>query len=156
MNENINTNSSRFSIELNDRQLRALDYVCNNYSRIICGQLDTTVLKECETAWLINHEGESANFEELTKMQDAAKRCCDELVDLCWNGSRGAGHCDYSDMIFDMHSVIQHALWLAEPEEFRYKLTVAADEPSALSSEPLITVVPVKDGIGDSPIISKE
>ena len=86
-------------------------------------------------SWMMEHR---------QKTHDIVREHIRQLQELCWglkNGEyNGVGYDDFADMLFDMQKVIEHALWLDNPEESRNNFTNDAFPPEQISNEPLITV----------------
>ena len=136
----------KYTIELTERQLRGLAYACRVTDRLILGQLDFSLRECCEAAWEKRHK-DSENLIGNPKWQDMRKeveRHINELRMLCWGQEMGAlngvYYDDFADMLFDMQKVIEHALWLDNPEEIRNNFTNNAFPPEQISNEPLMTI----------------
>lgn len=137
---------AKYKIELNEKQLRALSMVCDRYSRLICGQLDLSVRECCEEAWERHNKTPEHPYGIGSKdwygMREEVERHLDELKLLCWDCGRntdyGVGYDEYADMLYDMHQVIRHQLWLDNPD--RSGITVDASSAMAFGEEELIKV----------------
>ena len=49
-----------------------------------------------------------------------------------------------SDVLFDLHQVIRHQLWLNRPEDKKSNYTVDASEAMQFAQEPLATIERIK------------
>ena len=140
----------KYIIELNEKQLQALSYVCDMYPRLIEGQLDISLQPVVEAAWEKAHPEwkDPEHNEEWWAMREKLEGQLDEMRETYWGltGGRYYGiHYDgYADMIWDMHQVIRHALWLERTEEQkeRSRWMVDAFPASQVGDEPLIEVKP--------------
>ena len=136
----------KYTIELTERQLRGLAYACRVTDRLILGQLDFSLRECCEAAWEKRHKDSEKLIDnpKWWEMRDEVERHINELRMLCWGQERGAFngvyYDDFADMLFDMQKVMEHALWLDNPEESRNNFTNDAFPPEQISNEPLITV----------------
>ena len=52
----------------------------------------------------------------------------------------GVGYDDTADILFDLHQVLRHQLWLDRPEDKKSHITVDADEAMRFGSEPLAII----------------
>lgn len=137
---------AKYKIEVNEKQLRALSMVCDRYSRLICGQLDFSVQECCEEAWERRNKTpehpHGIGSQGWYDMRREVERHLDELKLLCWDCDRiasyGVGYNEYADMLYDMHQVIRHQLWLDNPD--RSDITVDASSAMASGKEELIKV----------------
>lgn len=77
----------RFEVTMNLRQLEVLSNACDNYSRILCGQLDVGFETALEKG--IDREYETADFDRRMEIRDDARQKIDEIKMLVWNMGRG-------------------------------------------------------------------
>lgn len=65
-----------------------------------------------------------------------------ELKKIGWglerNAYYGIHYDELADLLFEMHQVMRHQLWLDNPD--RFELSVDGDEPLKLTNEPMIKV----------------
>ena len=135
MTENNKTKIKKFTITLNEKQLRLLAYACRVTDRLIIGQLDFSLQECCETAFEKLHKNDEAgkigSYMWYT-MRYVVEKSMDILRKLCWGVERSTNHGIYydedADILFDMQKVIEHALWLEEDSEKRPKYTNDAFE----------------------------
>lgn len=150
------TDEKRYIIELSEKQLRALSYVCDMYPRLIEGQghayqdlFEAAWEKRCKkaTGKMMDDEFEGG----WQKMREDAETVCNEIKrrfwDLAPNSDYGIHYDDYADMIWDMYQVMRHALWremdAAAKEMTRW--SVDAFPASQFGNEPMITVKPKEE-----------
>ena len=53
----------------------------------------------------------------------------------------GVGYDEDADVLYDLHQVIRHQLWLDRPDDKKSIATVDASEAMRFGSEPLATIV---------------
>lgn len=139
----------KYTIELDENQLREVNTALNFSLRCQIGQLDgeflTMLLHEYSVA-----QGENYSFEDESDLRVKLEALIDEIKRLVWNmspnQSKGVGHSEEVDTLIDMNEVIRHALWLnIEGEKNSY--TVDSQEPFHWNKkQPLIKVKTVSDG----------
>lgn len=135
----------KYTITVNEKQLKALSHICDMYSRIICGQLDLGMRDRCESAWERDHKNEDGSTpigsEDWYAMRNEVEYHLNALKKLCWdcdkNCDYGIGYDDYADMLYDMHQVMRHEVWKENGEK---SYTVDAYEPLKHGKEELIDV----------------
>ena len=129
-------NKHIYQLSLTEKQARALSFVCDQYSRLIEGQ-DFAYQELFEGAW--EHRCLEATGERMSddwdggwqNMRQDAENMANLIKARFWalrpNELHGIGYDDYADMLFDIHRVIRHQLWLDNPK--RSMMTVDADNP---------------------------
>lgn len=150
----MNKKQRKYKIELTEHQLRILSFVCDQYSRLICGQ-GWEYQQLFEAAW--ERRAKEATGNAMDKefeggwyaMREQAERIVNQIKALFWgmapNAHYGIHYDKTADLLFEMHQVIRHQLWLDTPENERSRLTVDASEAMTLTDEPLIKVEQIKD-----------
>lgn len=135
-----------YQLELTERQARILSSVCDQFGRLICGQ-DWFYQKLLEAAW--EKRCKKATGKTMDKdwdggwsaMRDEAEKLCKDAKKRFWgldsNVMNGIGYDETSDILFDLHQVIRHQLWLDRPDKDKSRMTVDSDEPMRHGSEPL-------------------
>ena len=82
-------------------------------------------------------------------MRDKAELVVNQIKALFWNmepnAHYGIRYDKTADLLFEMHQVIRHQLWLDKPEDKRQKWTVDASEAMKLTDEPLIKIEQIKE-----------
>lgn len=77
-------------------------------------------------------------------MRERAENVCKDIKadfwGLNWNANYGIHYDNTADIIWDMHCVIRHALWLADENPEKSRFTVDAFPAVCVGDEPLITV----------------
>jgi hypothetical protein len=77
-------------------------------------------------------------------MRHDAERLCKEIKQRFWglesNAMYGVHYDDTADVLFDLHQVLRHQLWLDRPETEKSHITVDADEAMRFGSEPLAII----------------
>ena len=139
----------KYIIELTEKQLRILNRACNMYSRLIEGQ-DFAYQELFEAAWEKNCEKETG--EKINEswdggwynMRDDAEELSNKIKKRFWGLNAGANYGvkydEESDMLYDMHQVMRHQLYLDNPNPDKPKYIVDADEPISFGTEPLIKI----------------
>lgn len=130
-----------YSLELTKRQAQILSYACDQFSRLICGQ-DLSFQNLMEEAW--EKRSKDATGDSIDKdfeggwydMRRDAERICKEIKKKFWNmpsnAHYGVHYDDTADILFDIHQVIRHQLWLDQPCD--QKLTFTVDASKAMKS----------------------
>lgn len=138
-----------YTLHLTKKQAEILSYACDQFSRLICGQ-DWSYQDLFEAAW--ERRAIEATGERMSKDYDCGWReMRSETEDLCkrikkryWgldsNAMYGIHYDDTADLLFDIHQVIRHQLWLDRPEDQKSHVTVDSDRPFQISAEPLATI----------------
>ena len=77
-------------------------------------------------------------------MRDDAERISKQIKKRFWNlesrAMYGIHYDDTADILFALHTVLRHQLWLDRPEDKKSHITVDSDEPIQLGSEPLAKI----------------
>lgn len=144
-----------YNIQVTKRQLEVLSQTCDAYMRLICGQpMDLQNLME--DAW--EKHCKKATGDRFDKewqggwynARKNAEKISNEIRDKFWfcgpSSWYGLGYDEMADILFDIHQVLRHQLFLDKtPEEKEnLKWTVSADTPIAFSKEPLVKVTRIK------------
>lgn len=139
----------KYNLKLTERQAKLLSWGCDNLCRIICGQ-DWTYRDFMKEAWEKRcKEATGQRFDEewdggWQNMHEDAEKMTKEMKKRFWgldgNAMYGLGYDDTSDILFDIHQVIRHQLWLDKPEDERSNFTVDSDNPMKSGSEPLAEI----------------
>ena len=144
----------KYKIELTEHQLRILSFVCDQYSRLICGQ-GWEYQQLFEAAW--ERRAKEATGNAMDKefeggwyaMREQAEQTVNQIKALFWgmepNAHYGIYYDKTADLLFEMHQVIRHQLWLDTPEDERSRWTVDASEAMTLTDEPLIKVEQIEE-----------
>jgi len=135
-----------YQLELTERQAKLLSYACDRLSRIICGQ-DWTYQEFFEEAWekrCKEATGSSMDKEwdgGWSAMRDEAEAWCKVIKKRFWglesNALYGIHYDDTADILFSLHTVIRHQLWLDGDRQFH---GVDSDKPTQLGTEPLAVI----------------
>ena len=135
-----------YQLELTERQAKLLSYACDRLSRIICGQ-DWTYQEFMEEAWekrCKKATGSSMDKEwdgGWSNMRAEAEDLCKQIKKRFWNldsnAMYGIHYDDTADILFALHTVIRHQIWLDGDRSFH---GVDSDEPVMLGSEPLAVI----------------
>lgn len=138
-----------YNLQLTEQQAKLLSYACDQFSRLICGQ-DWSYQELFEAAWEKRCKEETGNFMDkewengwYNMRQDAemfAKQIKRRFWNLESNAMYGVHYDDTADVLFDIHCVIRHQLWLDRPESERSNITVDASEAMQFGSEPLAII----------------
>ena len=138
-----------YTLELTKRQAELLSYACDRFSRLIEGQ-DWTFQELFEEAWERRAKEATGNFMDKefeggwSNMREEAEAFAKNIKKRFWscesNVMYGIHYDDVSDILFAIHTVIRHQLWLDRPEENKSHITVDSDEPMRIGSEPLAII----------------
>ena len=135
-----------YTLTLTERQAKLLSYACDRLSRIICGQ-DWTYKEFMEEAWEKRCKQATGNFMDKewdggwSAMRDEAETICKDIKRRFWglesNAMYGIHYDDTADILFDLHQVIRHRLWL---DGDRKHIGVDSYTPMRFGDEPLATI----------------
>ena len=135
-----------YQLELTERQAKLLSYACDRLSRIICGQ-DWTYQEFFEEAWekrCKEATGSSMDKEwdgGWSAMRAETEELCKKIKAKYWglvaNAMYGIHYDDTADILFSLHTVIRHQIWLDGERQFH---GVDSDEPTKVGTEPLATI----------------
>lgn len=135
-----------YQLELTERQAKLLSYACDRLSRIICGQ-DWTYQEFMEEAWEKRCKEATGNSMDKewdggwSEMREDAEEICKKIKKRFWgmdsNAMYGIHYDDTADILFALHTVIRHQIWLDGDRSFR---GVDSDEPMHLGTEPLAVI----------------
>ena len=128
-------NDKKFTITLNERQLKILAYACRVTNRLIIGDLDFSLQECCEKAFEKLHKndekgeigGDEWNFMRfmVTQLMQTVRR-------MCWGVEHGQaygiGYDKTADILLDMSKVMEHALWLEKDPKERRNTTIGMFE----------------------------
>lgn len=142
----MNESKHIYRLELTERQAKLLSYACDRLSRIICGQ-DGTYQEFFEEAWekrCKEATGKSMDKEwdgGWSNMRAEAEELCKQIKRKYWgldgNAMYGIHYDDTADILFALHMVIRHQIWLDGDRSFH---GVDSDIPTQLGKEPLATI----------------
>ena len=145
----MNDDKHIYTLELTKRQAELLSYACDQFSRCIEGQ-DNAFQELMEAAWEKRCKKATGNGMDKEfdggwyKMRHDAEELCKLMKKRFWNCDAntmyGIHYDDTADILFSIHTVIRHQLWLDRPEERRSTITVDADEGFKIGSEPLAII----------------
>lgn len=134
----------QFEITLNKRQMQVLSAACDNYSRILCGQLDVGLEDTIERG--LDREYTTATLDKKFEIRDTIRDKLAEIKMLVWNMGRGASYGvnydDDADLLFDIHQVLRHHLWKLNPN--RLSCVNSATQGFPFGKEPFVTVKTLK------------
>lgn len=146
--EKDNKNKPVYRLELTERQARLLSYACDQFSRLICGQ-DMAFQDLMEAAWekrckeAVGGHGMDKEWDGgWYNMRHDAEEICRNIKKRFWGLDRqslyGVHYDETADILFDIHCVIRHQLWLDRPDEDKSTMTVDAFEAMQFGKEPLV------------------
>lgn len=151
-------NSKQYCITLNERQVRLLSYACDQFSRLICGQ-DMEFQQLMEAAWekrckeatgkMMDKECDGGWYAMRAEAESICKAIKSRFWGLEYNALYGINYDDTADILFDIHQVLRHQLWLDKPDENKSSITVDAGSAMQFGSEPLITIKPINSNEND-------
>ena len=138
-----------YKITLTKRQVRLLSYVCDQFSRLICGQ-DRSFQELMEAAWERRCKEATGNMMDKqweggwSHMRAEAEGLCNYIKKRFWglesNALHGIHYDQTADILWDIHQVLRHQLWLDKPDEDKPTITVDASEAMRVGDEPLIKI----------------
>ena len=138
-----------YQITLTKRQVQLLSYACDQFSRLICGQ-DWSFQELMEAAWerrckeatgkMIDKEWEGGWGDMRFEAEDLCKYIKKRFWGLESNALYGIHYDLTADMLYDIHQVLRHQLWLDRPDEDKSTVTVDASEAMRVGEEPLINI----------------
>lgn len=138
-----------YQVTLTKRQVQLLSYVCDQFSRLICGQ-DWPYQEMMEAAW--ERRCKEATGKMMDKqwdggwsnMRSEADNLCKYIKERFWglesNALYGINYDTTADILWDIHQVLRHQLWLDRPDEDKSTITVDASEAMRVGDEPLIKI----------------
>jgi|SRR5699024_456710 len=139
----------KYTIELDENQLREVNTALNFSLRCQIGQLDGELLSMLLHEYSVA-QGGNYSFEKMIVIRDKLEELLGEIKKLVWNmspnQSKGVGHSEEVDTLIDMNEVIRHAIWLNdEDKKFSY---MVGTRPAFHwnKKQPLIKVKTVSDG----------
>ena len=144
----------KYVLELTERQARLLSWACDNFTRIIAGQ-DFIYQEFMERAWdkrckeatghIMDDKWDGGWYE----MRRYAESVCKEIKEKFWGLSGqanfGLNYDEDGDIIWDIHQVIRHQLWLDNDDENKSKWTVDASPASQTGESPLAKIKKIED-----------
>ena len=143
----------KYTLTLTQKQLKVLNYACDQFSRLICGQ-DWSYQNLMEEAW--EKRSKKATGKSMDKdfeggwqeMRHDAERLSKEIKKRFWglesNAMYGIHYDDYADILFDLHRVLRHQLW--NDKEVKSNWTVDAEDPThSIGNEPLAEIKAKED-----------
>ena len=143
------TTEQTYQITLTKRQVQLLSYVCDQFSRLICGQ-DWSFQELMEAAWerrckeatgkMIDKEWDGGWGNMRFEAEDLCKYIKKRFWGLESNALYGIHYDPTADILWDIHQVLRHQLWLDRPDEDKPTITVDASEAMRIGEEQLITI----------------
>lgn len=139
-----------YNLQLTEKQAKVLSYACDRLSRIICGQ-DWTYQEFMEEAWekrckeAVGGHGMDKEWDGgWWNMRHEAEEICKKIKKRFWgmesNAMYGIHYDETADILFDLHCVIRHQLWLDRLDDKKSTITVDASEAMRVGSEPLAII----------------
>lgn len=135
-----------YQLELTERQAKLLSYACDQFSRLIEGQ-DWSYQNLFEEAWEKRCKEVTGNSMDKewdggwSVMREDAEEICKKIKKRFWgmdsNAMYGIYYDDTADILFALHTVIRHQIWLDGDRSFH---GVDSDKPTQLGSEPLAVI----------------
>ena len=143
-------NEQIYKLCLTKRQVQLLSYACDRFSRLIEGQ-DWTYQELMEEAWekrckeAVGGHGMDNEWDGgWYAMRHEAEEICKKIKKRFWglesNSMYGIHYDDTADILYDLHCVLRHQLWLDRPESEKSPITVDASPAMQVGSEPLATI----------------
>lgn len=142
-----------YNVRLTKRQVELLSYACDRFSRLIIGQ-DWTYQELFEQAWekrckeatgKMMDDGWDGGWQEMRNYAEELSRIIKKRF---WNleprAMYGIHYDDTADILFSIHQVLRHQLWLDKPEDKKSHITVDSDEAMQIGSEPLAIIERIK------------
>lgn len=143
-----------YNLRLTKRQVELLSYACDRFSRLIIGQ-DWTYQELFEQAWekrckeAVGGHGMDkewdGGWQNMREDAEAFSRNIKKRFwNLGWRELNGIHYDDTADILFSLHQVLRHQLWLDRPEDKKSYITVDSDEAMQIGSEPLAIIEKIK------------
>lgn len=134
-------NNIDYRMELTKKQLAIISFFSDFSSNIINGNLNFSLPQIFLQAYKKNHP--DASTDDALIAIDRFKKLCDELKKAFWDkdvkSNNGIHYDDVSDILYDIHQVARHQLWIDKPEP-KFQYTVDAYVGRKTGSEPLIKI----------------
>ena len=135
------SDGTEYTVTMTPKQLRVLSDACDNHSRVISGQLEIGVMEYVDDA--IAKEYPNADITTRIDIRSQTRMKLNEAKALAWNCGvntcHGIHYDERADILFDMHQVMRHFLWLQRTEP-KPKFTNDAFEATQFGNEPLIRI----------------
>lgn len=141
--------SHPYTLHLTERQAKLLSYACDQFSRLICGQ-DWSYQNLMEAAWETRSKNVTGNYMDKEwdggwhNMRAEAEQISKTIKKRFWgmesNAFYGIHYDDTADILYDIHQVIRHQLWLDRPDSEKSHITVDASEAMNVGDEPLAII----------------
>ena len=138
-----------YTLHLTERQAELLSWACDRIARIIEGQ-DWTYQEFLEQAWEKRAKEATGNSMDKewdggwSNMRCDAEEICKKIKRRFWgldaSAMYGVYYDECADILWDIHQVIRHQLWLDRPEEGKSHITVDSDEAMQFGKEPLVKI----------------
>lgn len=138
-----------YTLHLTKIQAMLLSWACDRIARIIEGQ-DWTYQEFFEQAWEKRCKEATGNFMDKEwdggwdNMRHEAEEISKAVKKRFWgceaNTMYGIYYDPSADVLWDVHQVIRHQLWLDRPEEGKSHITVDSDEAMQFGNEPLCKI----------------
>ena len=143
-----------YNLRLTKRQVELLSYACDRFSRLIIGQ-DWTYQELFEQAWekrckeAVGGHGMDKEWDGgWLNMREEAEAFSQNIKKRFWGLDRqtmnGIYYDDTADILFDLHQVLRHQLWLERPDNEKSPITVDASEAMQFGKEPLAIIERIK------------
>lgn len=139
-----------YSLKLTERQAKLLSYACDQFARCIQGQ-DWVIQDLMESAWekrckeatgkMMDKEWDGGWYNMRHEAEEISHQIKKRFWGLERNSLYGIYYDDTADILWDIHQVIRHQLWLDRPDGDKSHITVDAYEPMRVGDEPLAYIV---------------
>lgn len=148
-----------YQIELTERQTKLLSYVCDQFTRLIQGQ-DQAYQELFEAAWEKRAKKVTGNSMD-KEFEGGWYKCREDAEDFCrqikkrfWNldnySLHGIGYDDTADILWDIHCVIRHQLFLDSKRDY---FGVDSSPATRVGDEPLITIKKITTTSGNAHLL---
>ena len=139
-----------YTLHLTKHQVELLSYACDRLSRLICGQ-DWTYQEFFEQAWEkrckdavgghgMDKEWDGGWYAMRHDAEEISRQIKKRFWGLEYRSMYGIYYDDSADILFSLHQVLRHQLWLDKPDSEKSPITVDADTPRRFGSEPLAII----------------
>lgn len=138
-----------YTLHLTEKQAKILSYACDQFSRLICGQhwsyqelMESAWEKRCKEATgnFMDNEWNGGWYAMRAEAEQISKTIKKRFWGLESNAMHGILYDDTADILFDLHKVIRHQLWLDRPDSEKSHITVDASEAVQIGEEPLAII----------------
>ncbi|MBR6141213.1 MAG: hypothetical protein IKQ37_05575 [Bacteroidaceae bacterium] len=148
-----NNSKHIYTLQLTERQAKLLSWACDSIARIIEGQdfiyqdfMESAWEKRCKeaTGKMMDKEWDGGWSEMRCDAEAIAKQIKKRFWGLDSKSLYGIHYDESADILWDIHQVIRHQLWLDRPDDMKSHITVDASSATRCGVEPLAIINKIK------------